>query len=135
MHNFNNKMYFLEKSYIICKFDLCVIVKILIKLLLSQGLLISIWNTNEKEIFQNINTDIYNENAEFMKSLPPVLGYPHMYVSNANGKMLLSKDTAELLSGNNYSRENWLDFLEKWSLEDNQSISSKVPSNQSSTVE
>ena len=90
---------------------------------------------HSKYVLLKVNVSDSNENAEFMKSLPPVLGYPHMYISNANGKMLLSKDTAELLSGNNYSRENWLDFLEKWSLEDNQSISSKVPSNQSSTVE
>ncbi|MGJ8693246.1 MAG: thioredoxin family protein [Thalassotalea sp.] len=55
-----------------------------------------------------------NENAEFMKSLPPVLGYPHMYVSTATGKMLLSKDTAELLEGEEYSVNNWLEFIEQW---------------------
>ena len=86
-------------------------------------------------VLLKINVSDSNENAEFMKSLPPVLGYPHMYVSNANGKMLLSKDTAELLSGNNYSRENWLNFIEKWSLEVNQSINEKVSSSQLSTVE
>lgn len=57
-----------------------------------------------------------NENQTFMDSLPPVLGYPHMYVSTAGGKMILSKDTAELLSGDNYSRDNWLTFLTKWSI-------------------
>ena len=55
-----------------------------------------------------------NENAEFMKGLPPVLGYPHMYVSTSTGKMLLSKDTAELLDGEEYSVENWLSFITKW---------------------
>jgi len=66
-------------------------------------------------VLLKINVSDSNENQAFMDSLPPVLGYPHMYVSTADGKMILSKDTAELLDGNNYSRENWLTFLEKWS--------------------
>jgi len=57
-----------------------------------------------------------NENEAFMKSLPPVLGYPHMYVSTAQGKMILSKDTAELLEGNNYSKPLWIRFLNDWSV-------------------
>jgi len=71
-------------------------------------------------VLLKINVSDSNENEEFMKALPPVLGYPHMYISNANGKMLLSKDTAELLAGNSYSREYWLTFLNKWSAETNQ---------------
>jgi thioredoxin-related protein len=67
-------------------------------------------------VLLKINVSDTNENADFMKGLPPVLGYPHMYISTASGKMLLSKDTAELLSGNDYSREFWLTFLSKWSV-------------------
>ena len=67
-------------------------------------------------VLLKINVSDSNENKAFMDSLPPVLGYPHMYVSTADGKMILSKDTAELLSGNNYSRENWLTFIDKWSI-------------------
>jgi len=67
-------------------------------------------------VLLKISVSDSNENQAFMDSLPPVLGYPHMYVSTANGKMILSKDTAELLSGNQYSRENWLTFLAKWSV-------------------
>jgi len=55
-----------------------------------------------------------NENEAFMKSLPPVLGYPHMYVSTNTGKMLLSKDTAELQEDGDYSVKNWLSFINKW---------------------
>ena len=57
-----------------------------------------------------------NRNQEFMDSLPPVMGYPHMYLSTASGELLLSKDTAELVSGNKYSSDNWLTFLDKWSI-------------------
>ena len=71
-------------------------------------------------VLLKINVSDSNENADFMAALPPVLGYPHMYVSNANGKMLLSKDTAELLAGSEYSREYWLTFLNEWSKGKNQ---------------
>ncbi len=70
-------------------------------------------------VLLKINVSDANDNAEFMKSLPPTLGYPHMYISTAAGKMILSKDTAELLSGGDYSRDAWLSFLEQWKLENN----------------
>lgn len=60
-----------------------------------------------------------NENAAFMQGLPPVLGYPHMYVSTAKGKVLLSKDTADFLTSGNYSRSAWLSFIEQWSFANN----------------
>lgn len=71
---------------------------------------------HENYVLLKINVSDTNENKEFMTALPPVLGYPHMYISSASGKMLLSKDTAELLEKNNYSRANWLSFLNKWSV-------------------
>ncbi|MEY8199339.1 MAG: thioredoxin family protein [Colwellia sp.] len=67
-------------------------------------------------VLLKISVSDSNENSDFMKSLPPVLGYPHMYVSTAQGKMILSKDTAELLAGNNYSTSQWLNFLSDWSV-------------------
>lgn len=67
-------------------------------------------------VLLKINVSDSNENEAFMKSLPPVLGYPHMYVSNAQGKMLLSKDTAELLDKEEYSKTQWLTFLDEWSV-------------------
>ncbi len=60
-----------------------------------------------------------NENEAFMKSLPPVQGYPHMYVSTSTGQMLLSKDTAELLDNLEYSETYWLSFLAKWQVKNN----------------
>lgn len=67
-------------------------------------------------VLLKINVSDSNENSDFMASLPPVLGYPHMYVSTAQGKMILSKDTAELLENNQYSKSLWLTFLDKWSV-------------------
>jgi len=73
---------------------------------------------HSKYVLLKINVSDTNENDDFMKALPPVLGYPHMYVSTASGKMLLSKDTAELQDNNGYSTEYWLDFLEQWQLKE-----------------
>jgi len=67
-------------------------------------------------VLLKISVSDNNENNDFMKSLPPVLGYPHMYVSTAQGKMILSKDTAELLIGDDYSKSQWLNFLTEWSI-------------------
>jgi len=73
---------------------------------------------HSKYVLLKINVSDTNENEEFMKSLPPVLGYPHMYVSTSSGKMLLSKDTAELLEDSQYSKEHWLTFLNKWQVKE-----------------
>jgi thioredoxin-related protein len=71
---------------------------------------------HNKFVLLKVNVSDSNENVDFMKSLPPVLGYPHMYVSTGTGKMILSKDTAELLAeeDDNYSSVLWLEFLTKW---------------------
>jgi len=69
---------------------------------------------HDEFVLLKISVSDTNENEAFMKSLPPVLGYPHMYVSTSSGKMILSKDTAELLDDEQYSKEQWLAFLNKW---------------------
>lgn len=75
---------------------------------------------HNKFVLLKINVSDSNENEAFMKALPPVLGYPHMYVSNSSGKMLLSKDTGEFLEQGQYSREAWLSFIERWKIQQNQ---------------
>ena len=65
-------------------------------------------------VLLKINVSDSNENNAFMKSLPPVQGYPHIYVSSAEGKMLVSKDTAEFYIDNAYSRKAWLEFIQTY---------------------
>jgi len=74
---------------------------------------------HKEYVLLKINVSDSNDNEAFMKSLPPTLGYPHMYVSTAKGKMILSKDTAELLVDGDYSRSQWITFLEQWKLANN----------------
>jgi thiol:disulfide interchange protein len=71
---------------------------------------------HQQYVLLKINVSDSNENNDFMKSLPPVLGYPHMFVATAQGKMILSKDTAELLDNDDYSTVKWLSFLNEWSV-------------------
>ena len=74
---------------------------------------------HDNYVLLKISVSDSNENEAFMKSLPPVQGYPHMYVSTSTGQMLLSKDTAELLHDLEYSAEYWLTFLRKWQVKNN----------------
>lgn len=74
---------------------------------------------HENYVLLKINVSDSNDNQAFMKSLPPVQGYPHMYVSTNTGQMLLSKDTAELLDNLEYSPEYWQAFLAKWQIKNN----------------
>lgn len=69
---------------------------------------------HDEYVLLKVSVSDSNENEAFMKSLPPVLGYPHMYISTSSGKMILSKDTAELLEDEQYSKVQWLAFLNKW---------------------
>jgi thioredoxin-related protein len=68
-------------------------------------------------VLLKISVSDANENQAFMKSLPPVLGYPHMYVSTSAGKMVLSKDTAELQENGQYSTQRWLTFIKDWQVD------------------
>lgn len=74
---------------------------------------------HSKFVLLKISVSDTNENEDFMKSLPPVLGYPHMYVSTAEGKMILSKDTAELQDNGQYSPQRWLSFINNWQANNN----------------
>lgn len=71
---------------------------------------------HSKYVVLKVNVSDSNDNEAFMKSLPPVMGYPHMFISTAQGKMILSKDTAELLDGDQYSAQQWLRFIDDWSV-------------------
>ena len=73
---------------------------------------------HDNYVLLKINVSDSNENADFMKSLPPVQGYPHMYVASDQGTILLSKDTGELLENLEYSTKNWRAFLTKWQFKD-----------------
>lgn len=67
-------------------------------------------------VFLKVNVSDENDNAEFLKVFPAPLGYPHMYVTEKNGKLLLSKDTADFLVNKKYSAERFKVFFKKWKI-------------------
>lgn len=69
---------------------------------------------HETFVMLKINVSDANDNAEFLKAFPEPLGYPHMYVSEYNGSVLWSQDTAEFISNGKYTRESFLAFFERW---------------------
>lgn len=65
-------------------------------------------------VMLKVNVSDSNDNAEFLKAFPRPLGYPHMYITDNNGKILWSQDTAEFLQQGKYSRQRMLAFISKW---------------------
>ena len=65
-------------------------------------------------VFLKVNVSDENDNANFLKVFPQPLGYPHMYVTEKNGKLLLSKDTADFLINKKYSSIRFKEFFERW---------------------
>ena len=57
-----------------------------------------------------------NDNAEFMAGFPKPLGYPHIYIAEADGRIIFSKDTAQFLENARYSVSRFQQFIDKWKL-------------------
>lgn len=68
-------------------------------------------------VFLKVNVSDENDNAEFLKAFPEPLGYPHMYVTEKNGKLLLSKDTADFFVNKKYSAKKFKAFFKRWKLQ------------------
>lgn len=71
---------------------------------------------HETFVMLKINVSEENDNAEFLKSFPKSLGYPHMYVSEKNGSVLHSQDTAEFEKNGEYSRQAFSLFFNRWAI-------------------
>jgi len=67
-------------------------------------------------VILKVNVSETNDNAEFMAGFPKPLGYPHIYISEADGQLIFSKDTAQLLENSRYSVQRFQQFIDKWKL-------------------
>lgn len=70
---------------------------------------------DENFIWVKVNMSEENENKEFLAAYPAATGYPHLYVLDADGKFLYSKNTSELEEGKGYNLQKFTDFLKQWS--------------------
>ena len=69
----------------------------------------------EHYVWLKVNFSKENENRAFLARWPKVAGYPHLYVLDADGRLLHSQDTGELESGKSYDPAKMRAFLERWS--------------------
>ena len=61
-----------------------------------------------------INYSEEYKNDEFLKLLPPILSYPHIYISTSSGKMIFSNNTLNLQENAYHIEKKWLEFLKQW---------------------
>ena len=67
-------------------------------------------------VILKVNVSDANDNAEFMAGFPKPVGYPHMYITEADGSIIFSKDTADLQENSRYSVQRFQQFIDKWKL-------------------
>jgi hypothetical protein len=65
-------------------------------------------------VWVKINYSEENANKDFLASYPGVEGYPHLFVLDADGKLLQSQDTSIFERGERYSAAAILKFLNDW---------------------
>jgi thioredoxin-related protein len=61
-----------------------------------------------------VNYSQENKNEAVLSQYPKVPGYPHLFVLDANGKLLHSQDTGQLESGKGHDPEKVRSFLTQW---------------------
>jgi len=61
-----------------------------------------------------INFSEENENKEVLSRFGPIESYPYLLVLDADGKLLLSKETGSLERGKSYDLERLTAFLKQW---------------------
>jgi thioredoxin-related protein len=67
-------------------------------------------------IWVKVNFSKENRNEALLARWPKVAGYPHLFVLDANGRLLHSQDTGRLEAGNGYDRRKFLAMLQRWVL-------------------
>ena len=54
-------------------------------------------------------------NEEFFATIPEAAGYPHFWVLNSEGKLLISQNTVPLEDGEkSYDKSNFMAFIDEW---------------------
>jgi thiol:disulfide interchange protein len=65
-------------------------------------------------VVMKVNVSIDNKNEIFMAQFPKVAGYPHLFILDAEGKVVHSQDSGQLEEGKGHSKEKVAEFLKKW---------------------
>ena len=67
-----------------------------------------------KYVWVKVNFSKENRNEALLSRWPKIAGYPHLFVLDANGKLLHSQDTSALESGKGYDHDRFIDLLKRW---------------------
>ncbi|NIJ69333.1 thioredoxin family protein [Xanthomonas sp. 60] len=67
-----------------------------------------------KYVWMKVNYSEDNENTAFLSQYPQVKAYPHLFVLDADGRLLHSQFTGDLEQGKGYDRGRFLAFLQEW---------------------
>jgi thioredoxin-related protein len=65
-------------------------------------------------VWMKVNYSEENENKPFLSAYPEIKGYPHLFVLDADGKLLHSQFTGDLEKGKGYDRGKFFAFLKEW---------------------
>ncbi len=65
-------------------------------------------------VWLKVNSSKENANDAFLRRFPPVTGYPHLFVLDANGRLLHSQNIEALEGGKDYDPAAMRAFLVKW---------------------
>ncbi|NLX24333.1 MAG: SUMF1/EgtB/PvdO family nonheme iron enzyme [Lentisphaerae bacterium] len=71
----------------------------------------------ESYVIMKVNYSSDNTNGTFLAAYPKVPAFPHLFVLEADGKLLCSQYTGDLEEGGSYSETIMLEFLKKWTPE------------------
>ena len=65
-------------------------------------------------VWLKVNWSKENRNEALLARWPKVNGYPHLFVLDADGRLLHSQDTGVLESGKDYDKAKFVAFLRAW---------------------
>jgi hypothetical protein len=65
-------------------------------------------------VLMKLNMSRENENKAFLSRYRKIHGYPHIFILDADGKLIQSQATNELEYGKSYSAKRFKNFLEKF---------------------
>jgi len=65
-------------------------------------------------VWVKVNYSKENKNEALLARWPKVSGYPHLFVLDADGRLVHSQDTSELELGKGYDRAKYVAFLKRY---------------------
>lgn len=75
----------------------------------------------ETFVILKVNYSDENRNEEFLANFGRIPGYPHLFITENNGKVIYSNDIRDMTINGRLSKEKMLLFLNKWKLKNIQS--------------